>query len=878
MRLDTPIQSPTKGDRIKLLGGLLVLAILLMPSTGAVKRYLVDKGFVAEHVSGKDKALQLMRSVVQAPQSYLSANTDLPLIKVDIKYQDWLKLENDRRTAFERGMIPELRSQVPATIVYGKERHTAKVRLQGDMLDHVNKQIRWSLKVELKKKQALFESRKFALVAPSVRVNQGPNLFAKSLALSNFDIVSPKNIPVRLIVNGADWGVMLFEQSFSQDLLAVNNRTEGLITRLDLVSQTTDENGKVIRTLKPRVLQRKTILANQALANQRQIALSLLDDFLTGKRPASDVFDAQRMGQYLAMVDLWGAWHALTWNNWRWYYNPHIAKLEPIQSDVAITPAAHIWLMKPPSHQFALSKAMLADANIKQHYLTAKQRLIASLDTTLIPALADYDKQFIKSLHSDSPLTMPFNYQVMKQQANCWAANYQTDECESIVQVSEELHKQMDGFSALAPWDLLSRLKNENGKLVWSVVNNQGVPLTIKSIEGVTKRQEISPLEQINDELPVTIAAGETLAVTLPERLHAIKVRAGLEDKGTDSFYFQKDTPPLAFIPRGGITPFNASHYQAFITQTENKWVFKPGQWLINEYLVTPPNTQVVIPKGTTLKFSRYAGLMVFGALHSQGTQHQPVVMTRQADTSKWSGLSVFSNDVNTINQVEHLQISYASSPKLGLWQPRGAIYFVKGKVNMRSVKITDNQSEDGLNIINAKVDIFDLTIKNALSDAFDCDFCTGVLDTSQFTNIGFRSGGDGLDVSGSTLTVKHAKFNNVRDKAISAGERSQLFVSDTEFDDVNFGLVAKDSSLIEADGVRASNIQHKALMSYSKKRIFGPAIMRVSDYLCSDPNCSRKNTAELGSQLQVNGLAVRTEALDVKDLYNTVMKSDKPK
>ncbi|WP_157813590.1 hypothetical protein [Pseudoalteromonas spongiae] len=67
-----------------------------------------------------------------------------------------------------------------------------------------------------------------------------------------------------------------FEQSFSQDLLAVNNRTEGLITRLDLVSQTTDENGKVIRTLKPRVLQRKTILANQALAKSNGNALSLV--------------------------------------------------------------------------------------------------------------------------------------------------------------------------------------------------------------------------------------------------------------------------------------------------------------------------------------------------------------------------------------------------------------------------------------------------------------------------------------------------------------------------------------------------------------------------------------------------------------------------
>ncbi|WP_100915488.1 hypothetical protein [Pseudoalteromonas spongiae] len=63
-----------------------------MPSAGAVKRYLVDKGFVAEHVSGKDKALQLMRSVVQA-RKVTYQPTPIYLIKVDIKYQDWLKLE-----------------------------------------------------------------------------------------------------------------------------------------------------------------------------------------------------------------------------------------------------------------------------------------------------------------------------------------------------------------------------------------------------------------------------------------------------------------------------------------------------------------------------------------------------------------------------------------------------------------------------------------------------------------------------------------------------------------------------------------------------------------------------------------------------------------
>ena len=99
-------------------------------------------------------------------------------------------------------------------------------------------------------------------------------------------------------------------------------------------------------------MQRNTIVNSTALGYQRQIALSLIGDFINGKRDASDVFDSQRLGQYLAVIDTWGAWHGLAWNNWRWYYNPHTAKLEPIQSDVNVSPAKHSLMMKPPSHYF----------------------------------------------------------------------------------------------------------------------------------------------------------------------------------------------------------------------------------------------------------------------------------------------------------------------------------------------------------------------------------------------------------------------------------------------------------------------------------------------------------------------------------------------
>ena len=878
MRLDPPKQRFTPHERKVCLLAILLLTLLVLPSLNSVRHYLVDNGFVAHHTSTKDKAWQLAKSLALAPAKWLAAEKELPVIKIDIKYQDWLKLESDRKTAFTQGKIPEIRHEVTALIYYQQNKFPAKIRLQGDMLDHINKTKRWSLKVSLKKKQAIFESRKFSLLATSVRGHQGASLFAKSLAIANFDIISPKHIPVRVVLNGNDWGVMFFEQAFSQSLLAVNNRTEGLIARLDLVAESIDENGQVTRLLKPRVLQRKTILGNSSLAKQRKIALALLNDFLSGNRSASDVFDAKRLAQYLAMVDLWGAWHALTWNNWRWYYNPHTAKLEPIQSDVAVTPAAHIWLMQPPSQTFEITKAMLNDPQVKAHYLASKSTLMKLLNEQIIPQLSRYEQQLTQLLHSDSPLISPFNFDVMQRQAHCWSTSYQVDGCRSIKPVSEKLHKQLNVFKTQPNWDLVSRVYEHQGQVVWLVKNNDNISLIIKEVQGVTTYDEITKLDEINDDLPLKLFPGQTTTINLPKNVVTLKVSAGLAGKKIAPFIFNKNVRSLSFVPRPYEPRNSIFLYSEFIKRTKGEWHVQVGTWHINSYLVTPSNTKVVIPAGTHLTFSKNAGLMVFGSIQVYGNKNNPVIFTKHQADSKWSGLSVFAASAETEHVINHLKIHFASSPKLGLWQPRGAIYFVKGIVNMQSVEITDNQSEDGLNIINAVVIIDGLTIKNTLSDAFDCDFCTGEVNNSQFINIGSRSGGDGLDISGSNLKLTGAKFTQVRDKAISAGERSQLHVIDATFNDVNFAIVAKDDSTVIAENITASNIHHMALMSYSKKRIFGPAVMKVTKYSCADLNCQNKSVAELGSRLVVNGLEIRSQAIDVNNLYNTIMKSDKPK
>ena len=39
------------------------------------------------------------------------------------------------------------------------------------------------------------------------------------------------------------------------------------------------------------------------------------------------------MGRFLAVAEMWGAWHVLRWHNIRFYVNPVTLKLEPIAFD-----------------------------------------------------------------------------------------------------------------------------------------------------------------------------------------------------------------------------------------------------------------------------------------------------------------------------------------------------------------------------------------------------------------------------------------------------------------------------------------------------------------------------------------------------------------
>ena len=79
--------------------------------------------------------------------------------------------------------------------------------------------------------------------------------------------------------------------------------------------------------------------------------------------------------------------------------------------------------------------------------------------------------------------------------------------------------------------------------------------------------------------------------------------------------------------------------------------------------------------------------------------------------------------------------------------------------------------SEDALNIINSKFNIYNIEFIENASDAMDFDFSDGKIDKVKFLNIG----NDAIDFSGSNANISNISFENVSDKLISVGENSNV-------------------------------------------------------------------------------------------------------
>ena len=143
-------------------------------------------------------------------------------------------------------------------------------------------------------------------------------------------------------------------------------------------------------------------------------------------------------------------------------------------------------------------------------------------------------------------------------------------------------------------------------------------------------------------------------------------------------------------------------------------------------------------------------------------------------------------------------------------------------KINL--LNLSSSKSEDAINFIDSDIKIKTIIANKILSDAIDSDASNLKIDNiicNEVLN-------DCLDLSYSQANVGSLEGINIKDKAVSVGEASNLSIKDIKVSNSEVGLVVKDSSKVFVDNIYFSSV-NLPVATYIKKAELGSPFLKIN-------------------------------------------------
>ena len=755
----------------------------------------------------------------------------------------------------------------------------AELRLKGDWTDHLEGN-KWSFRIHIKDDdQYINGMRRFSIQAPETRnfVTEWAfhqHLFSENILTTNYQFIN-------VLINGEPKGIYALEESFSQELLESQEQRQGIILHFDedLMWKNTatfmEAGGNALldqvittgffmntdmETSEVDVFREGYIAKHPELNEQAEAAIGLLRAFQTGQRAVSDIFDVESLGRFYALSDLWGAGHTTRWHNIRFYYNPITGLLEPIAYDTI--PLSDWWLEDQIAYPFA-NNALFDDPEIKAAYARELERITDPDYLTILQnSLEESTDQIQNTLaHEYSSVEFTSIWDVLQSRR---------------LMLEKQLHppKIIRGYATYYPDQKSIRV---------DLVNLTVLPLQLLEIEVNGKITPIDPewfnfqnspsiindngsllfrgsenLHEVSFEIPTseTIPSSTDLQVAIWSRIY------GLEQTYREALI----NDPLVQILKNGPGPTIpsleeclAQHPFLIKVQNRDQLIVQSGDWAVLGDLIIPKGMSLIISQGTTLRFEPQKILFSKHPIHVKGTTESPVILTSQG--SFWGGIVILDAGITSL--WEHLRIENTEGISRGGWQLTGGITLYKSPLEITHVQIAQSRAEDAINIVHSEFSFSYCEISDTSSDAFDADFTQGEISNCSFLNIG----GDAVDTSGSEISLIDSSFQHIQDKAVSAGENSQLTAQNLTIHDVGIGIASKDLSAVSIMNSTIKSAKVTGLAAYIKKAQFGPAEIYASQVEILETKTA--SMTQTGSTITIDGIQQPSEDFDVELLYD---------
>ena len=816
---------------------------------------LFDKGDAApfRSISSKDFVpftLNLANSIWDGVVK--KDNPNLKEIKIFIKFKHLEKILKDREKALINN-INQASENVPCKVSDGVNIFKCKVKLKGNRSDHWTSVKRMSLRINVKGGY-IHGMKEFAIQKP------GSRQFPYDAAFHNINnelgrLSTSGQDFFKIALNGESWGVMNAEPVIDEKFLELQE-----VKRLGIFRISNEERSAYFRKFNDGRYLEYYISDPSVTINIKGKENEIIQDpilnevysniHLSMSNKDGSIFNRQKMVANLALSLVWGSIHTLGPRNMWLTWNQYDQKLEPILTDQAPWSDTKSYInsfsILPYAYEIIFSNKPLEEEEFLNELEHLNNYFAENNPIEAINVLKDEyflnDQRFSKTPIFSNLLFLKENVSEVVKKINAVSAT-----SSNIDQKQKKI-----SIDQLKKVDKVSEIFHFSDGTV-RVFNLLGDDITVESI--ITDEKEISINKIIPFSKEKSISSVDIKTDLLGNYTEAVSVKFNINGEKK----INKNTYSFNYINLKQEMPSHAENYcrnNGLINECS-----LTGNLSFNENKIFKYKT--VIEPGTTILLQPGVNLIFDDSVAMNGTKKEPINIIG-------NGGIFIKNKKGKISIIQNTNFSDLATVDSLLRRFTGSINGYGGIFNLKNVYIKNGRAEDQLNIVDAKVDISGLDIIDAPSDAFDCDFCIGIIENINLSNVG----GDGLDISGSNLKISKMNASNIKDKAFSVGERSFAVIDEASFENVATGIAVKDSSQVSASNITLKNIEYDLFMTYVKKPFYkGSTKLEVRDYVVNGDMLANICVREDGTDLIINDKNCEISKINIDELYLGRMK-----
>ena len=736
-------------------------------------------------------------------------------IYIDIKFENLLKLDNARKSKLKNldteigsSLLSDPKILVGAKIKFNKSKLLdTKIRIKGDRKIHFEDADKTSYKINIKNKNLLSGMSEFSIIKPRARNYLDEWIFHEFL--KEAELLNIRYEFAKVYINGSSQGIYAIEEGYTEQLTERNNLRYGPIFSLN--EELSTDPTKTIPSLYNQKFWNKT----ETRKYISEYANSKLLNFFQSKLKLDDVMDIDKWSSYFAIVDLNQSIHGALAKSVKFYYNPLTSKFEPIGYDAHYikkkdqATLGEIFFKRPNE----LPPFFIQFFSNKEFYLQYLKKLKKYSSKKFLNNFFEKRESKIKKINSLIYSDYFFNDYVFFFGPGI----YYFDKI--------RFYKRSKYISDYLIIDQKKIAYYNLNDKYYLINNNFTKFLKFKSI--ICEDLDIIKKKKIDKNFLSHKSHSNDITKIIPDNSCKELI---LKDTNDNEISLRLSIYNNYYLDK----KFDKEDYKKiFIIDEKDKSITIKNNYLeIRKNIFIPKGYTVKLMPGDKISIKNNAFIISKSQWIVKGTKEKPIIISG-SDNNNGGGIYIYDHkNKNFFENVYFKNLSgvkrknIAKSENLDLlknFNLLGSLNFYNTKVELANVHFTKIFSEDALNIISSKFLLDNIFFNNIASDAIDIDFGIGTMNNIYCRNIK----NDALDYSKSKIKLNNIFAENIGDKVISAGENSQVDITNLTAINSKIVIASKDGSIVN---LKNFNLEENMFnfTSYIKKIDYKTPILNV--------------------------------------------------